>query len=119
MGATYVNSNTKENAQQNSMIYLDKDGEGSRIGPLKIKKDSNNKILTFGNTTQVYSFKNTNDYTVSLGTRTEKTIDGYTFSNNELNKAIQYGTTIEDFKNIPVAPKDNFDHEMLPSMPRP
>ena len=38
---------------------------------------------------------------------------------NELNKAIQYGTTIEDFKNIPVAPKDNFDHEMLPSMPRP
>ena len=29
MGATYVNSNTKENAQQNSMIYLDKDGEGS------------------------------------------------------------------------------------------
>ena len=65
------------------------------------------------------SFKNTNDYTVSLGTRTEKTIDGYTFSNNELNKAIQYGTTIEDFKNIPVAPKDNFDHEMLPSMPRP
>ena len=119
MGATYVNSNTKENAQQNSMIYLDKDGEGSRIGPLKIKKDSNNKILTFGNTTQVYSFKNTNDYTVSLGTRTEKTIDGYTFSNNELNKVIQYGTTIEDFKNIPVAPKDNFDHEMLPSMPRP
>lgn len=119
MGATYVNSNTKENAQQNSMIYLDKDGEGSRIGPLKIKKDSNNKILTFGNTTQVYSFKNTNDYTVSLGTRTEKTIDGYTFSNNELNKAIQYGTTIEDFKNIPVAPKDNFDHEMLPSVPRP
>lgn len=119
MGATYVNSNTKENAQQNSMIYLDKDGEGSRIGPLKIKKDSNNKILTFGNTTQVYSFKNTNDYTVSLGTRTEKTIDGYTFSNNELNKAIQYGTTIEDFKNIPVAPKDNFDHEMLPSIPRP
>lgn len=119
MGATYVNSNTKENAQQNSMIYLDKDGEGSRIGPLKIKKDSNNKILTFGNTTQVYSFKNTNDYTASLGTRTEKTIDGYTFSNNELNKAIQYGTTIEDFKNIPVAPKDNFDHEMLPSMPRP
>lgn len=119
MGATYVNSNTKENAQQNSMIYLDKDGEGSRIGPLKIKKDSNNKILTFGNTTQVYSFKNTNDYTVSLGTRTEKTIDGYTFLNNELNKAVQYGTTIEDFKNIPVAPKDNFDHEMLPSMPRP
>ncbi len=119
MGATYVNSNTKENAQQNSMIYLDKDGEGSRIGPLKIKKDSNNKILTFGNTTQVYSFKNINDYTVSLGTRTEKTIDGYTFSNNELNKAIQYGTTIEDFKNMPVAPKDNFDHEMLPSMPRP
>lgn len=119
MGATYVNSNTKENAQQNSMIYLDKDGEGSRIGPLKIKKDSNNKILTFGNTTQVYSFKNTNDYTVSLGTRTEKTIDGYTFLNNELNKAIQYGTTIEDFKNMPVAPKDNFDHEMLPSMPRP
>lgn len=119
MGATYVNSNTKENAQQNSMIYLDKDGEGSRIGPLKIKKDSNNKILTFGNTTQVYSFKNTNDYTVSLGTRTEKTIDGYTFSNNELNKVIQYGTTIEDFKNIPVSPKDNFDHEMLPSMPRP
>ena len=119
MGATYVNSNTKENAQQNSMIYLDKDGEGSRIGPLKIKKDSNNKILTFGNTTQVYSFKNTNDYTASLGTRTEKTIDGYTFSNNELNKAIQYGTTIEDFKNMPVAPKDNFDHEMLPSMPRP
>ena len=86
---------------------------------MKIKKDSNNKILTFGNTTQVYSFKNTNDYTVSLGTRTEKTIDGYTFSNNELNKAIQYGTTIEDFKNMPVAPKDNFDHEMLPSMPRP
>lgn len=119
MGATYVNSNTKENAQQNSMIYLDKDGEGSRIGPLKIKKDSNNKILTFGNTTQVYSFKNTNDYTVSLGTRTEKTIDGYTFSNNELNKVIQYGTTIEDFKNIPVSPKDNFDHEMLPSVPRP
>lgn len=119
MGATYVNSNTKENAQQNSMIYLDKDGEGSRIGPLKIKKDSNNKILTFGNTTQVYSFKNTNDYTVSLGTRTEKTIDGYTFSDDELNKAIQYGTTIEDFKNMPVAPKDNFDHEMLPSMPRP
>lgn len=119
MGASYVNSDTKSVASENATIFLDINGEGSRIGPLKIKKDSNNKILTFGNTTQVYSFKNTNDYTASLGTRTEKTIDGYTFSDDELNKAIQYGTTIEDFKNMPVAPKDNFDHEMLPSMPRP
>lgn len=119
MGASYVNSDTKSVASENATIFLDINGEGSKIGPLKIKKDSNNKILTFGNTTQVYSFKNTNDYTVSLGTRTEKTIDGHTFSDDELNKTIQYGTTIEDFKNMPVAPKDNFDHEMLPSMPRP
>ena len=116
MGATYANSNTKENAQQNSMIYLDKDGEGSRIGPLKIKKDSNNKILTFGNTTQVYSFKNTNSYTASFGTRTEKIIDGHTFSDNELNKSIQYGTSIVDFDNITIINMDTNpgDETLLP-----
>jgi hypothetical protein len=115
MGATYTNSNTKENAQQNSMIYLDKDGEGSRIGPLKIKKDSNNKILTFGNTTQVYSFKNTNDYRAILDTREGTTIDGHTFSDDELNKEIHYGTDIVDFKNMPVT-QTKPNYEMLPSI---
>ncbi len=116
MGATYTNSNTKVKAQENSMIYLDKDGEGSRIGPLKIKKDSNNKILTFGNTTQVYSFKNTNSYTASFGTRTGKIIDGHTFSNNELNKSIQYGTSIVDFDNITIINMDTNpgDETLLP-----
>lgn len=114
IGATYTDSNTNVKAQENSMIYLNKDGEGSRIGPLKIKKDSENRILTFGNTKQVYSFKKTKDSYVSFGSRSDFKIDGYTFTDETiLDKVIQYGSDIVDFDDYTISIDDEPGYETL------
>ena len=105
---------TKYLADTNAVIYLDKDGDGSKIGPLKVGVDDANKFLTFGNTVQVFSFKSPNTYSQSLGTRTstETTIDYHTFDYNEINKSIQYtlpGNPAIDSGSIPSGVVDDDD----------
>ena len=118
MGASYSDSETKSDAMENAMIFLDSNGEGSRIGPLKIKTDDDNKILTFGQSRPVFKYKrrvSDSKYFRTLCTATSSTsIDNHPFNNTDLNKDIQYGTDAVDWETIDgdtpdVAPDINND----------
>lgn len=104
MGASYSDSDTKSDARENAIIFLDSDGEGSRIGPLKIKTDSNDRILTFGQSRPVFRYKrrvSDSLYHRQLCSVTSSTsIDSHTFDSGDLNKEIQYGTGIVDWQTV-------------------
>ena len=104
MGASYSNSDTKNEAKTNATLYLDREGIGSRIGPLKIKTDSNDRILTFGQSRPVFRYKrrvSDSLYHRQLCSVTSSTsIDSHTFDSGDLNKEIQYGTGIVDWQTV-------------------
>ena len=117
LGASYSDSETKSDAMENAMIFLDSNGEGSRIGPLKIKTDDDNKILTFGQSRPVFKYKrrvSDNRYFRTLCTpesTSSTSIDNHTFNSTDLNKEIQYGADAVDWETVggdttPVAPID-------------
>jgi hypothetical protein len=108
LGASYSNSETKSDAMENAMIFLDSNGEGSRIGPLKIKTDDDNKILTFGQSRPVFKYKRRISYSRDRYFRTlctpestsSTSIDNHNFNSTDLNKDIQYGTDAVDWETV-------------------
>ena len=104
MGASYSDSETKSDARENAIIFLDSNGDGSRIGPLKIKTDSDNKILTFGQSRPVFKYKkrvSDSSYHRQLcSVSSDTSIDNHTFNSTDLNKEIQYGTDAVDWETI-------------------
>ena len=104
MGASYSDSETKSDARENAIIFLDSNGDGSRIGPLKIKKDSDNNILTFGQSKPVFKYKkrvsDSNYHRQLCSVSSDTSIDNHTFNSTDLNKEIQYGTDAVDWETI-------------------
>lgn len=114
MGASLSQSETKQNAMLNAPIYLDRDGDGSKIGPLEVKIDGQSRELCLGDkTNHIYRNAYTTLYKLDLSYSNSNpnnggtvVIDGHTFNLSDLTARISCEINDDDFV---VVTSDYFD----------